>query len=196
MNIAYRTTQKWVSGFFCLSYSFFFFFSSLIKSFFFCEKKNVSKKVLKRLNGLRGSFFILSLLSYVLFCFCFCFLKFEYCKTYDSFCFESSQIKTKDNEIYLNLNHDMNKIHKYLTWRRYCLVVQASNYWCCNGCTHSNEHKRKKCVQCGTTKNSYRGEDGGKCPIIKTIDSFNLARGYFRKNCKYIRLAGVSSIYG
>lgn len=174
----------------------FFFFSSLIKSFFFLRKKNVSKKVLKRLNGLRGSFLFFNF--YLMFCFAFVFAfwNLSTAKLMILFCFESSQIKTKDNEIYLNLNHDMNKIHKYLTWRRYCLVVQASNYWCCNGCTHSNEHKRKKCVQCGTTKNGYRGEDGGKCPIIKTIDSFNLARGYFRKNCKYIRLAGVSSIYG
>uniref|UniRef100_K1RPT4 RanBP2-type domain-containing protein n=1 Tax=Magallana gigas TaxID=29159 RepID=K1RPT4_MAGGI len=38
--------------------------------------------------------------------------------------------------------------------------IQASNYWCCNGCTHSNEHGRRKCVQCGTTKNGYSGGGG------------------------------------
>ncbi|XP_034307494.2 GTPase IMAP family member 4 isoform X2 [Magallana gigas] len=39
----------------------------------------------------------------------------------------------------------------------------ASNYWCCNGCTHSNEHGRRKCVQCGTTKNGYSGGDTWRC---------------------------------
>ncbi|XP_061179406.1 GTPase IMAP family member 4-like [Saccostrea echinata] len=40
----------------------------------------------------------------------------------------------------------------------------ASKYWLCNGCTHSNEHSRKKCVQCGS-KNGPRGDnDMWACP--------------------------------
>ncbi|XP_061179405.1 GTPase IMAP family member 7-like [Saccostrea echinata] len=41
----------------------------------------------------------------------------------------------------------------------------ASKYWLCNGCTHSDEHSRKKCVQCGS-KNGPRGDNGymWSCP--------------------------------
>ncbi|XP_048742745.1 GTPase IMAP family member 4-like isoform X2 [Ostrea edulis] len=35
----------------------------------------------------------------------------------------------------------------------------ASNYWLCHGCTHSNRHSHKKCVQCGH-KNDPQWDDG------------------------------------
>nr|XP_022296665.1 GTPase IMAP family member 4-like [Crassostrea virginica] len=52
----------------------------------------------------------------------------------------------------------------------------ASNYWLCHGCTHSNEHGRKKCVHCGDNNRSRQDSDIWPCPSCTFMNEGNKSK--------------------
>lgn len=82
----------------------------------------------------------------------------KYCKTYGSYNMDSKEIKRKmkHKETYCICIFMTGKTkYTYICLgddnfdENVCLVVQASNCWLHNDCTHSNKHGWKNCVQFG-----------------------------------------------